>query len=219
MQLLYLEASNKEQSTIHSTLFPVLTIIYSACKRPWSVVKCGAGLFQLNKGIEVIKATSSVHVRSDQVLSYNWSPSSVPGTWVSSSQLSSFPTQRIPSPFSRAERCGECCRSSVEKVVNWTLFLLLVGEWRDSVCIGLLLTQPIGESVTEARQLGLREWEAVLSGTMSITVVVVWESCWTGLPGTLITSSASVPNQTQSCLCSVGSWLWEGGFLCRNLTT
>uniref|UniRef100_A0A3Q3NCR9 Glycosyltransferase 1 domain containing 1 n=1 Tax=Labrus bergylta TaxID=56723 RepID=A0A3Q3NCR9_9LABR len=111
----------------------------------------------------------------------------------------------MPWPFS----LGECWRSNVEKVVNWTLFLLLVGEWMDSLCIGLFLMEPtqlIGESVTEARQLGLLDKEAVLSVPMSMTVVVVWESCWTGLPGTLITSSASVPSHTQSCLCPVGSW-------------
>lgn len=194
-------------------------------------MKCRGGQFQnhkfsrvfrVDKGIEVIKATSAVHVRSDQVLYYNWSPGSVMGTWGSSPQLSSFPTQWMPWPFSLGGRCGECWRSSVEKVVNWTLFLLLVGEWRDSVGIGLPLREPTqlrGESVTEARQLGLLEREPVLSGPMSITVVVVWESCWTGLPGTLITSSASVPSHTQSCLWPVGSWPWEGGFLCLNLTT
>lgn len=34
----------------------------------------------LDKGIEVIEATSAVHVRSDQVLCYNWSPGFMMGT-------------------------------------------------------------------------------------------------------------------------------------------
>lgn len=98
------------------------------------------------------------------------------GTWGSSTQLSVLPTQWIPWPFSLGGKSGECCRSRVEKVVNWTLFLLLVGECWDSVCIGLFLMEPtqlMGEYVTEARQLGLLDSEAVLSHSMSMTVVAV----------------------------------------------
>lgn len=123
---------------------------------------------------------------------------------------------------------AKCLMSRVVKVVNWTWFLLLVGECSGSFLVGFA-SGPADLSATglvlRGRVLHFLPRVAVLSVGFSIAgfglspAVLGTFSWWLTevAIGMAPDCSASMPKRTQWCVCWSGPWHCMGDFLPRNL--